>query len=236
MEAVKEPGASEDVGDREFVCRASPGLSEQREEDNFVAAEKEMESKETEHKETEAAVLPCPVPESPLGPSPSQSSEETVSTVLVQGGEPDSTSESEKEVTEVKTEEDFELNAENVEAKDSSLEESRAGPDVTEDTNMDKTSDGKKEITDTDESMDPDDNTQKEKESLASNLRVSTADDLDEMMDIGTVDQVEQEAQMKEEEQNTLMDVDSSRSPAISNTGKRSDEGSVPKCQSGFLL
>lgn len=50
--------------------------------------------------------------------------------------------------------------------------------------------------------------------------RVSTADDLDEMMDIGTVDQVEQEALMKEEEVNCLMDVESSRSPAFSNTGK----------------
>ncbi|XP_041810879.1 zinc finger MYM-type protein 4-like isoform X2 [Chelmon rostratus] len=219
MEAVKEPEASEDVGDPEFVCRASPTLSEHREEDDFVAAE--PESKETEHKETEAAVPPSPVSKSPLNPPPSQSSfstEDTVSTVLVQGGEPDSTSESEKEVTEVKTEEDFELNAENVVVKDNSLDESPAGPDITEGTNMDKTSDAKKEITNTDESVDSDSATQKEKESLSSNLRISTADDLDEMMDIGTVDQVEQEAQMKEEEQNSFMDVDSSRSPAISNT------------------
>lgn len=98
------------------------------------------------------------------------------------------------------------------------LEESPAGPDVSEDTNMDKTSDHTKENTDV--KMDPDIDTQQENVSLACKFMVSTADDLDEIMDIGTVDQVEQEAQMKEEEQDRLMDVDSGRSPAISNTGK----------------
>ncbi|XP_070777315.1 zinc finger MYM-type protein 4-like [Enoplosus armatus] len=219
MEAVSEPGASVDVGDPELVHGASPRLSEHGEEDNFVA-EKEMESTESEHKETEAAAVTSPVCVSPPNPSPSQSSfstEETVSTVLVQGGETGSTSGSEKDGTEVKTEEEFELNAENVAVKDNSLEESPAAPGVSEDTNMDKTS--KRELT----NMDPDIDTkedidiQQEKESVGCK-RVSTADDLDEMMDIGTVDQVEQEAQMKEEEQNSLMDVDSSRSPAISNT------------------
>lgn len=214
MEAVSEPGASVDAGNPELVCEASPRLSDHGEKDNSAAAEKEVESKEIEHKETEAAVGPSPV--SPLNPSPSQSSFSTEeSTVLVQGGEPDSTAESEKEDTEVKLEEDFELNEENVLK---TLEESPAGPDVSEDTNMDKTSDHTKENTDV--KMDPDIDTQQENVSLACKFMVSTADDLDEMMDIGTVDQVEQEAQMKEEEQDRLMDVDSGRSPAISNTGK----------------
>ncbi|XP_044027837.1 zinc finger MYM-type protein 4 isoform X2 [Siniperca chuatsi] len=219
MEAVSEPGASVDVGDPELVRGASPRLSEYGEEVNSVA------EKEIEHKETEAAVVPVSV--APLNPSPSQSSfstEETVSTVLVQGAETGSNSESEKEGTEVKTEEEFELNEENMALKDNILEESPAGPDVSEDTNQ--TSDGKKEKTNTDEKMDPNIGTQQEKESLGCKLSVSTADDLDEMMDIGTVDQVEQEAQMKEEEQNSLMDVDSSRSPDISNTATE-DSNSV---------
>ncbi|XP_074468770.1 zinc finger MYM-type protein 4-like isoform X2 [Sebastes fasciatus] len=212
MEAVSEPGASVDVVDPELVREASPRLSEYGEEDNFVdvAAEKEMESEEIEHEESEAA---------------SQSyfsTEDTISTVLVHGGEPGSTSESEKEEgVEVKTEEEFELNEENVSVKDNRLEESPAGPDVSEDTNMHKSSE---EQTNTDVKVDldidtkEDVGTQQEKEPPGSKFRVSTADDLDEMMDIGTVDQVEQEAQMKEEQLNSLMDVDCSRSPADLNT------------------
>lgn len=221
MEAVSEPGASGDVGDPELDRGASPRLSEHGEDEHFVA-EKEMESKEIEHKETEAAAVPSLGSVSPQNQSPPQSSfstEETVSTVLVQAGEPGITSETKKEGSEGKTEEDFELNKENVAVKDKSLEESAVGPDVSEETHMDKISDRKKEITNTIEKMDPDVGTQQEKESLGCNLKVSTADDLDEMMDIGTVDQVEQEALMKEEEQNSLMDVDSSQSSAISNTG-----------------
>lgn len=182
-----------DVGDSELVYTV-----EQKEEDNFVASENEMDSKETEPKENEAA---------------SRSS----------FSEPGSTSESERELkVEVKTEE--ELNEENVSVKDDSSEKSPAGPDVSEETNMDKTSE---ELTHAEEKMDPDVDTeedvsaQQQEESSGSKLRVSTADDLDEMMDIGTVDQVEQEAQMKEEQQeNSAMDVDGSRSPSSSNTGK----------------
>ncbi|XP_029919162.1 zinc finger MYM-type protein 4 isoform X2 [Myripristis murdjan] len=48
------------------------------------------------------------------------------------------------------------------------------------------------------------------------------ASDLDEIMDIGTVDQFEQEAQMKEEEQKNIFDADSSNSSApFSNTDDR---------------
>lgn len=113
----------------------------------------------------------------------------------------------------------------NVIVKDNGVEETSAGPDVTKDTNMD-TKAGRKEKAHADEKMDSDTDTkedivtQEEAESLSCNLRVSRADDLDEMMDIGTVDEVEQEAQMKEEEQSNLSDGDRRSSPAISNTGK----------------
>lgn len=211
MEAVSEPGASMDVGD--------PELPEQEVKDNFAAAKTEVETEEMEREETEAAVGSSPV--SPPNPSPPQSSsstEETVSTVLVKGGEPDSTSASEKGGSEVKVEEDFDSNEESV-STCKILEERPAGPDVSGETNMDKSSEHNTDIN-SDIKMDPDIDTQQENVSQACKFRVSTADDLDEMMDIGTVDQVEQEAQMKEEEQNRLTDVGSSCSPAISNTGK----------------
>ncbi|GLD47742.1 zinc finger MYM-type protein 4 isoform X1 [Lates japonicus] len=79
---------------------------------------------------------------------------------------------------------------------------------------MDTTSDCKKETKNTDSDSKEDVGTQQEEESHGHKLRVSTADDLDEMMDIGTVDQMEQEAQMKAEEP----EVESSRSPTSSNT------------------
>lgn len=113
--------------------------------------------------------------------------------------------ESEIEDTAVKPEEALELSEENL---DKSLEESRAEPDVIEDANMDKRSES------------AENNVEQVEESVACNLRFSTAEDLDEMMDIGTVDQVEQEALMKEDEQNSVKDAESSRSPAVSHTGK----------------
>lgn len=210
MEAVSEAEATVDAGDSDLVRGSPPRLSEHAEEDNFDAAEKETESKESEDKETEAAVDPSPAPVSPQNPSPPQSAhctDETFSTVLVHGGEAGSPSESGYEGTEVKTEE--EMDEENVVVKDKSLQEG-------EGTDVDTTSDCKKETKNTDSDSKEDAGTQQEEESHGHKLRVSTADDLDEMMDIGTVDQVEQEAQMKAEEP----EVESSRSPTSSNTGK----------------
>ncbi|TKS88871.1 Zinc finger MYM-type protein 3 [Collichthys lucidus] len=111
--------------------------------------------------------------------------------------------ESEIEDTAVKPKEASELSEEN---SDKTLEESRAEPDVIEDANMDKASES------------AENNAEQVEESVACNLRFSTAEDLDEMMDIGTVDQVEQEALMKEDEQNSVKDAESSRSPAVSHT------------------
>ncbi|XP_040909206.1 zinc finger MYM-type protein 4-like isoform X2 [Toxotes jaculatrix] len=225
MEVVSEAVVTADAGHPELICGSTPGLSEHGVEDNCVAAEKE-----TEHKETEAAVVPSSAFTSPQNPSPSQSSfttDQTFSTALVHG-EPGSTSESGKEGTEVKTEEELELKGENVAVKDKSLEESPAGPDVTEDTDMDMTSDCHKEITNTDVNTDPAISTQEEKEAHACKPKVSTADDLDEMMDIGTVDQMEQEAQMKEGEgPNSAMDVESSRSPTTSDTVSAVEESNT---------
>uniref|UniRef100_A0A7N6B6A5 HTH CENPB-type domain-containing protein n=1 Tax=Anabas testudineus TaxID=64144 RepID=A0A7N6B6A5_ANATE len=224
MDPALEAEASADVKDTKLACGSPPG---HQEENKLVTAkEEDMDSRETENAETEAAVATSSTSVSPLDPSLSQSSSagETFGNVLVLGGEPISTSESEKDGTEVKTGEEFELNEKNYAVKDKSLDHSLSEPDLREDTNTDKASDHKKEINIQDK-MDKDSDTketvvsQQQEESIGSNkLRLSTADDnLDEMMDIGTVDQMEQEAQMKEEECNSL-DAESSCSPAVSNT------------------
>ncbi|XP_054461866.1 zinc finger MYM-type protein 4 isoform X2 [Anoplopoma fimbria] len=203
MEAVSEQGSSVDVGDLEHVCKASPRLSEHVEEDKPVAVEKAVESKDTEHKEAEEE-------------------EETVRTVLVHGGDPGSTSETEREErVEVKTEEEYESNEENVSVKDEHLEDGPAGLDSSEDTNMQKTSE---ELTNTDMDTKECVDTLQDKEAAAAKLRVSTVDHLDEIMDIGTVDQVEQEAQMNEEQQNSEMDMDYSSSPSVLYTASATRE------------
>ncbi|XP_047185946.1 zinc finger MYM-type protein 4 isoform X2 [Scophthalmus maximus] len=214
-----------DVGDQKLVPVSPPGLSEHGDEDNFVASEKEMENKETEHKETKAAAAPSPA----SSPSPSQSSvstNETSRTVLVRGAEPGSTSESGQEAAEVKPEDEFEINEHGDVVRDDGLEQSTAGPDVKEDTDMDETSDFKEETTNTDidskEVIDTQQQQEEEEESHVCKPKVSTADDLDEMMDIGTVDQSEQEAQMKEEEQQNSLE--SSRSPWTSTTVSVAEE------------
>lgn len=213
MEGVSEPGASVGIADSELIHRASPGLCEHGQKLNSAAAKK-VETTEMEEKETETTVDPSPV--SPPNLSTSQSSlstQDKVSRVLVHGDEPDSTAESDKEGTEVKVEEDHEPNKDHVSQM---LEENLTGPDISVDTNMDKMSDHSEEKTDTDI------DTRQGNASPICKFRVSTADDLDEMMDIGTVDQVEQEAHMKEEEGNRSMDVDRGCSPGIPSPGNLS--------------
>lgn len=154
-----------------------------------------------------------PLCASPPDPAPSQSSlspEETVITVSGQAAKPESSSESEKEGTDVKMEEDtVEKNVSTCQILEP------AGPNVNKDRNTDKN-----ETTNTDIKMDAGVDAQQEKVSPPCKFSVSTATDLDEMMDIGTVDQVDQEAQMKEEGQNTSMDASGACSPASSSTGR----------------
>ncbi|XP_067341184.1 zinc finger MYM-type protein 4-like isoform X2 [Channa argus] len=236
MEAAVKAEASADVGDQEIVGGSTPVLSGSPlngDEDKCVVAKEEMECKEAKHAEPKAAVVTSPPSASPQIPSPLESSctGEKSSTVLIRACEPDKTSESEKDSTEVETEEEFELKKDNVIATDRGLDHSPARPDISEDTEKDSPFDHK-EVS-TEEKMDLDFDTkednakqqqEEEQESCGSNkLKISTADDLDEMMDIGTVDQIEQEAHMKEEECNSL-DAESSRSPAISNTASVAED------------
>ncbi|XP_060915066.1 zinc finger MYM-type protein 4-like isoform X1 [Labrus mixtus] len=203
MEAVSESGASVGGGDPEITQRA---LSDSPDDGAEDGAEQEMKKEEIEHADTESGVVSSPV-------SPSQASsftEETVTKVVVQGDESGG-SDSEKETPEVKTEEEFELEEENEGLKDKNLKEAPRGPnDSTE-----KNKDGK-----TESSVDA----QLEKRSFGCNTSVSGADDLDEMMDIGAVDEVEQEAQMKEEEENSSMDVDNSRSASLAGDSNSVEE------------
>lgn len=181
----------------EIGCGTSSTLSDHGEQDNPAAAT-------AAKKQTECAQSPF-------------STEEKGSTPFDQDGEPDSDMDSEKEDTVVKLKEDLASKEDNA-CKD--LMESPARPDDSQDTNMNETCDDKEEVTDTDVEMNTNVDTLQKNSTPACKFVVSTADDLDEMMDIGTVDQVEQEAQMKEEEQNKSMDVDSVHSPAISNAGR----------------
>ena len=221
MKEETDVESMEAVPDPELVHRSSPRLSEHGEVDYILSSDKEWE------KESGAAVIPSPASVSPLNPSASQSSFSTNQTIRPASdrcAESGSSSVSGAEGTEVKTEEEFEINEQNVVVKDNSLEEEAA--DVKEDTDMETTSDFKEEITkDGDEApgvaSTQDIDTQQENEPHGCKSRASPTDDLDEMMDIGTVDQVEQEAQMKvEEQQNSPADVGNCGSPGTSSEGK----------------
>lgn len=97
--------------------------------------------------------------------------------------------------------------------------------EVTENTQDIKTEDIKSEeqndpIVDENSLTSDTDNTKPPEETLNRNLAASSSFALDELMDIGTVDQEEQEAQIKEEE--NAVDPNISHSPALSNTGSSS--------------
>ncbi|XP_068603716.1 zinc finger MYM-type protein 4-like [Brachionichthys hirsutus] len=203
-----EPAAPEDAGGSEPVHSASAKPCEHGVEDDVApAAAKVTADAETKPRETEAEVDSSV---SHLNLSPAQSStspEDTVKSVLGQLPEPEGVPESEKKDTEEKTDEDFEVNKDNLAVKENRSGQSSTGTIATENTEVNEICHRKKEPTEADAIKDPGMETEEKMESLTSNLRVPTADALDEMMDIGTVDQVDQEAQMKEEEQNGSMDV-----------------------------
>ncbi|XP_060948229.1 zinc finger MYM-type protein 4 [Limanda limanda] len=229
--AVKEETdveSMEAVPDPELVHGSSPRLSEPGEVHYILSSDKEWE------KESGAAGIPYPVSVSSLNPSASQSSfstNQTIRTAVDRCGESGSSSESGPEGTEVKTEEEFETNEQNVVVNDNSLKEEAV--DVKEDTDMETASDFKEEITN-DGDEDPgvafkqEIDAQQEDETHDCKPMASTTHDLDEMMDIGTVDQVEQEAQMKEEEQeNSPADVGNRGAPGTSSEVAMKEEADV---------
>lgn len=210
---LTEPVALVDARDLDPVPESSQTPSEQGAEVMATVSEKLMESKNTKANVHLPAV------------SPSSPSEEMFETVMVQDDETGSGSASDKEL---KTEEEFFIEEENAAAvAQHSLKTSPAGPAASRDTHMDSN------CTDTDKNTEAGVDTKEEK--FAGILRVSAADDLDEMMDIGIVDQVEQEAQMKEEEQNSL-DMESSRSPTTSNTGIKINFGFVLQFSGNYVI
>jgi len=251
-EAVSEPGPSVDVGDPDRVGEASPRLSEHGEdrepEEETVGAALDRGGKPGSVSESEKEE------EEEVGVTTEEEFEvKTEEEFQVKT----------EEEFEVKTEEEFESNEGHVAVKDDrSLGDSPTGPDASEDshlhttseelenTNMDTT-----ECVDTqqEEEKEKDDDEEEEKEEEEKKeekeeeekkeeeeeeeadgaLRVSVVDDLDEMMDIGTVDQVEQEAQMSEEQPGS--ETDGSRSPSGVNSGNVPSNPEGPRCKETFI-
>ncbi|XP_074542366.1 zinc finger MYM-type protein 4 isoform X3 [Halichoeres trimaculatus] len=198
MEAVSESGTSMSSGDPELIQRASHRLP---------GDEKKLTKEEIKHEDTEAGSKALS----------SSSAEDTVAKVLVQGVKPESLPDSEKKAAVVKTEEEFELKDEKEGVKEENLEESPARADTSKELNAENW----KVLAEKDKANE-DMDTQEDERPHSSSLRVSTVDDLDEMMDIGTVDQVEQEAQMKEEEGNNLDSV--SRAASLEDDNNSEEE------------
>lgn len=182
-----------DIADPRGVCDSPSEMFTQEEEKEAGDVNSTVAENGDHRKEAAADVSPsCSDPH----PSPSSTDQTFTVTASVPDDEPNSSSET-GTGPEVKTEE---TDKENVSVTDENNSEG-------EDTDMDKTSDAQKDL----------------KENAAPRsctLRVSTADDLDEMMDIGTVDQIDQEAQMeKEEGWETPRDVQRTPSSGSSPTG-----------------
>lgn len=198
-----------DVGDSEPVRRYSTRLLKYGHTDNDAVAEKQRKLE---------ALIPCRITPLNLSSSVEPFSKKDTIVNMVQDSEANGTSESEKKVAGVRTEERSELNVENVSPLKIS-EQNSPEPDMrrNEETENGKTYDQRREMADRDAKAGLDILTVPENAPVACNITSSAADDLDEMMDIGTVDQVDQEAQMKGEEP---LKLDTTCSPASSNRGE----------------
>lgn len=184
-----------DVGDK-LVRRYSPRLKYGH-KDNVAEKQRIPE-----------ILIPCRI--TPLNMSFSEASFSTEDSIVnkVQGGGANGTSDSEKEDDDVKTEEISEMDVEKVSVSEQSTPEADINDDMSDQAN---------EMADASTETHLDTDAVSENAPVACNIRSSTAEDLDEMMDIGTVDQVDQEAQMKGED---LVDLYTTCSPASSNTGE----------------
>lgn len=197
---VSKPEAL-DVGDSKIVRRYSPRRKYEH-MDNVAEKQRKPE-----------ILIPCRI--TPLNLSSSVASFSTEDSIvgMVEGRGANGTLDSEKEDDEVKTVESSELNVEKVCVSEQSP------PEADIDKESGDISDQRKEMADTSTEMDLETDTVPENAPVACKIRSSTAEDLDEMMDIGTVDQADQEAQMKED----LLDLETACSPASSNTGEAKD-------------
>lgn len=200
------PPEALDVGESKSVCRYSPRLLKYRHNDDDAVA-KEQRKLET--------LIPCRITPLNLSSSVAPFSKKGSNVNTLQDSQANGTSESAKKVAGVRTEKRSELNVENV----SSLKISeQSTPDMrrNEETENDKTSDERKVMADTKAEAGLDVLTVPENAPVACNIKSSAADDLDEMMDIGTVDQADQEAQMKED----ALNLEAACSPASSSRGE----------------
>lgn len=129
--------------------------------------------------------------------------------------EPQTNVDSEREENVLTKGEHLDLQMDNV-CRDS--KKSPVSPIESEDTNMDEPSDDGVKTTDMEVQESTNGSLSQKNPTCASSFLVSSADDLDEMMDIGTVDQVDQEAQMKE--QSKPLEGVNAQTLASSNAGK----------------
>ncbi|XP_037548991.1 zinc finger MYM-type protein 4 [Nematolebias whitei] len=219
VEGASEPGTSADVGDPESAPGSSSSTSEEEKVDDS-AAETETESKETVGLKTETAASSSPAvsTEEPNGAEfeckeeePEEVEEDDVTEqekrseetpAGASGGEDSASNRRE----EVKQTDDGVKEDGGVMEEDRGVKEEDGGM-IKEDGGVKEEDGGVKEedggVKEEDGGVKEEDRGVKEETSpLRCKPTVSTEDDLDEMMDIGTVDQMEQEAQMKEGEEN----------------------------------
>lgn len=199
-ESVPVKTEASDVGVSKTVRRYSPRLLKYGHKDNADVAEKQRILE---------ALTPCRI--SPLNSSSLVTSffrEDSIGN-LVQGCEANGTSESKEEDAKVKIKESSQLNVENVSALKIS-EQSFPDRNINDRENS-RTSDQRKEMTDAA------DKTGRVIHTVLGSCKIgcSEADDPYEMMDIGTVDQMDQESQIKGEDS-----LDTICSTASSNMGK----------------
>lgn len=171
----------------------------------------------TEKQKKLEALIPCRITPLNMPSSVAPFSKKDFIVNMVQDSA-NGTLESEKKVAGVRTEGRSELNVENVSSLKIS-DQSTPEPDMRRNEHMenDKTSNQREEMADTDAKAGLDVLKVPENAPVACNIKSSAADDLDEMMDIGTVDQADQEAQMKIEDP---LNLEPTCSPVSSNRGE----------------
>ncbi|TNN51940.1 hypothetical protein EYF80_037847 [Liparis tanakae] len=203
-EAVSEPGPSVGVGDPDRVGEASEHGEDREPQEEAVGAALDRGGKPGSVSKTEK-----------------EEKEEEVGVKIEEQEEVGVKTEEEEEVG-VKTEEEEEVGVKTVEEEEVGVkteEEEEVGVKTVEEFEVKTVEEEEVKI----------------EEEFGSNegheadgaLRVSVPDDLDEMMDIGTVDQGEQEAQMSEEQPGS--ETDGSRSPPGPNSGNATSHPEGPR-------
>uniref|UniRef100_A0A3B3V7M4 Zinc finger MYM-type protein 4-like n=1 Tax=Poecilia latipinna TaxID=48699 RepID=A0A3B3V7M4_9TELE len=244
-DAISEPGMSKDARDQKSVGEASPVVSEHKEGGSSEAIsprdvlkmvyvdeseDSEEKSEEKEDKTMEGADISEMDAKTDLKEDEKQTNyemEEEGENSKEEGENSKEEGENSKEEGEENRKEEGEENRKE-EGEENRKEEGEENRKEEEEENRkEEEEENRKEEEEENmeeeesrmEAEEEDSRTSEEKSSFAAKLSASAADDLDEMMDIGTVDQMEQEALMKEE------DEEQNRSPTNTNTVSTLEDG-----------